>query len=230
LVGRDRVAAAQALLAAHPEVDLLLSDDGLQHHRLHRDLQILVFDGRGAGNGMTLPAGPLRQPLPREMPPRTWVLYNALATSTPLPGALARRELAGAVPLDAWWKGEPPSTQVLDSLAQRSRIEPLLAAAGLAEPERFFRMLESRGLHIRRCPLLDHASLNTCPWPAETTDVLVTEKDAVKLPAQARPWGQARVWVVALDFSIPSSWVDELDDALRALPCLRPSSPVPPSP
>ena len=59
-VGRDRVAAGRALLAAHPEVDVVLCDDGLQHYRLARDVEIAVFDGRGAGNGWRLPAGPPR--------------------------------------------------------------------------------------------------------------------------------------------------------------------------
>ena len=64
-VGRDRVAAGRALLAAHPEVDVVLCDDGLQHYRLARDVEIAVFDGRGAGNGWRLPAGPLRESLER---------------------------------------------------------------------------------------------------------------------------------------------------------------------
>ena len=63
MVGADRAAAAQALCAAHPSVDILVADDGLQHHRLHHDLALLVFDERGAGNGLLLPAGPLREPL-----------------------------------------------------------------------------------------------------------------------------------------------------------------------
>ena len=76
-VARDRVAAAQALRRRHPEVDVIVSDDGLQHLRLARDLQIIVFDERGAGNGWLLPAGPLREPLPATPPPRSLVLYNA---------------------------------------------------------------------------------------------------------------------------------------------------------
>ena len=73
-VGADRPAAARALCAAHPAVDILLADDGLQHHRLKRDMALLVFDERGAGNGLRLPAGPLRQALPKCLPARTLVL------------------------------------------------------------------------------------------------------------------------------------------------------------
>ena len=64
-VGRDRVAAGRALLGANPEVNIVLCDDGLQHYRLARDVELAVFDGRGAGNGWRLPAGPLREPLGR---------------------------------------------------------------------------------------------------------------------------------------------------------------------
>ncbi|MDE2298822.1 MAG: tetraacyldisaccharide 4'-kinase, partial [Burkholderiales bacterium] len=75
VVGRNRVAAARHLLRQHPAVDVIVSDDGLQHLALARDVQVLVFDERGAGNRWLLPAGPLREPLPRSVPPRSLVLY-----------------------------------------------------------------------------------------------------------------------------------------------------------
>jgi biopolymer transport protein ExbD len=104
-VGRRRIDAARALCAAHPEVDVLVADDGLQHLALARQAEIIVFDERGAGNGRLLPAGPLREPLPAAVPPRACVLYNAPAATTALPGALARRRLAGVLPLAAWRAG-----------------------------------------------------------------------------------------------------------------------------
>ncbi len=88
---------------------MLVADDGLQHLALARDVQVIVFDDRGIGNGLLLPAGPLRQPQPRHVPVNSHVLYNAAQPSTHWPGALARRALAGAVPLDDWWQGTPAS-------------------------------------------------------------------------------------------------------------------------
>lgn len=193
-VGRDRVAAARALLEAYPRVDVLISDDGLQHLRLPRRVQIIVFDERGAANGQLLPAGPLREPLPAEPPPRTLVLYNHDRPSTPLHGALATRSLAGLVELPDWLAGARPSFAPLDELAGRR----IVAAAGIARPERFFAMLREAGLDIEPLPLPDHHDFATPPWPAGTADVIVTEKDAVKLDA-ARTAG-ARVWVAGLDF------------------------------
>lgn len=217
VVGRDRVAAARALLASHREVDILLSDDGLQHHRLPREVEVVVFDDRGAGNGLTLPAGPLRQALPAHLPARMLVLYNATRPSTRLPGTVAQRALAGAMPLDAWWQGRREALLPLDTL--RGRL--VLAAAGMGDPERFFGMLEAAGLTIRRLPLPDHASFSPLPWPPETTEVLVTEKDAIKLPPDSV--GATRVWVVALDFALPTEFTAALrqrlpDPAGRATP------------
>lgn len=214
-VGRDRVAAARALCAAHPDVDLLLSDDGLQHRRLPRQAELVVFDERGAGNGRLLPAGPLREPLPPRWPPHTLALFNAPAPTVALPGFVARRRLAGATLLDAWWQGATPRLDHLHALRGR----PVLAAAGMAHPQRFFDMLRGEGLQVQGLPLPDHHDFATLPWPADATDVLVTEKDAVKL----RPGtGTTRVWVVTLDFDLPAELVGGLAALLR--PAARPAS------
>jgi len=193
-VGADRVGAGHALLRAHPGVDIIVSDDGLQHLALDRDVEVLVFDERGAGNGRLLPAGPLRERLPGALGARQIALYNAEAATTPLPGYLARRSLAGVTPLDTWWTGAAPSRLALESLRGRE----LVAVAGLARPERFFAMLRSEGLSIVERPLDDHADLAVLPWSAATADVVLTEKDAIKL-APTRQLG-TRVWVARLDF------------------------------
>jgi tetraacyldisaccharide 4'-kinase len=207
VVARDRVAAAHALRAASPPVDLIVCDDGLQHWALARDVQVIVFDDRGAGNGRLLPAGPLREPLPVRVPPATLVLYNAAAPSTRLPGWTARRALAGVCLLSDWWAGA--AAQPLEVLRGRA----LRAVAGIAEPERFFRMLEAQGLMIERCALPDHHDFASLPWPAAQTDVVITEKDAVKLrPERA---GTTRVWVAALDFNPDPAFNAAL---LQALP------------
>lgn len=199
-VGTDRVAAARALLQRHHEVDVIVSDDGLQHLALERAVQLLVFDERGAGNGRLLPAGPLREALPAHTPAATLVVYNADRPSTPLPGTLARRALAGALPLAGWWRGEPATLQTLAELQGR----PLIAAAGLARPGRFFGMLEAHGLTFTRLVLPDHHGFATLPWPEGSADVIVTEKDAVKLAVERI--GVTRVWVAPLDFRLDATF------------------------
>jgi tetraacyldisaccharide 4'-kinase len=210
-VGRDRVAAARALLAAHPDLQLLLSDDGLQHWRLPRALAVLVFDERGIGNGHLLPAGPLRQPAASTVGPHELVLYNAPGASTALPGYLAQRRLAGAVPLADWWQGRPARLDTLLNLRER----PLLATAGTARPQRFFDMLAELGLRFEPLPLDDHHDFAALPWPEGTADVVLTEKDAIKLRPER--CGDTRVWVVALDFQPEHAFEQALQERLARL-------------
>ena len=211
VVGADRPAAAHTLLRMHPEVDIVVADDGLQHLRLHRDAQLIVFDERGAGNGFVLPAGPLREPIGHAPPPRSVVVYNAAGPTMPWPGGIAARDLAGATALADWWAGRAPDRDVLTQLRGR----PLLAAAGMARPQRFFAMLRAHGLDLETAlPLPDHHAFASLPWPAQTADVVITEKDAVKLPP-GTALGATRVWVATLDWRLPPACEDAL---LRLLP------------
>ena len=207
-VGRDRRATALALLRSHPAVDVIVADDGLQHLALHRDAEIVVFDERGVGNGLLLPAGPLREPLPMRGVPMRHILYTGGVASTPLPGALAQRALSLAWPLAAWHAGDSHAAQALATL----RGQPLLAAAGLAAPEKFFGMLRQAGLQIEALPLPDHFDFATLPWPAQGPDVLVTEKDAVKLDPSRT--AARRVWVLPLDLVLPEGLLDPLHQQL----------------
>ena len=203
-VGRDRVAAARALLASHPLTDIIVADDGLQHLRLGRDLQVVVFDERGVGNGWPLPAGPLREPLPAVLPDRTLVLYNASHPSTAWSGSITEARLGGITALADWWRGSAPSRAGVALLRGRR----VIAACGVARPQRFFRMLLDAGLDIVPLALPDHFDYAALPWPADATDVVVTEKDAVKLdPERVRT---TRVWVAALDFEPPQAFFDEV--------------------
>jgi len=216
-VGSDRVAAGHALLQAHPSVDVIVSDDGLQHLALGRDIEVLVFDDRGTGNDRLLPAGPLREPLPRQLQANQIVLYSAGAASTPLPGFLGRRTLAGVASLADWWRGEPPSPAALEALRGRT----VVAAAGLARPAGFFAMLREHGLEVVELPLPDHHDFRALPWPVTTGDVVLSEKDAVKIDP-ARRIG-SRIWVATLDFEPEPAF----DQALLAL--LPPLAPPPSS-
>jgi len=211
-VASRRIDAARALCDAHPEVDVLIADDGLQHLALARDAQVIVFDERGVGNGLLLPAGPLREPLPRSVPERTLVVYNAPGPSTPWPGHVVQRTLTGVVALADWWRGAAADATGWQALQGRR----VIACAGTAVPQRFFAMLTALGLDIEPLPMPDHADFRPPPWRADAADVVVTEKDAVKL----RPdrVGATRVWVAPLDF--------RLDDAVgQALTRWLPTSP-----
>jgi tetraacyldisaccharide 4'-kinase len=214
-VGADRARAGAALLQAHPKVDVLLCDDGLQHLRLARDLDIIVFDERGAGNGWLLPAGPLREPVEVGSATPALVLYNAAQASTALPGHLLSRRLAGTLSLADWWRGQPARLEALHALRGRD----LLICAGIGQPRRFAAMLQTEGLTVQIQPLADHHDFAELPWPAGTLDVLVTEKDAVKLDPQrvAAQHPTTRVWVVPLELRWPQAALDELMQHLQRL-------------
>jgi tetraacyldisaccharide 4'-kinase len=210
-VGRDRLAAARELLTQHPHVDVLLADDGLQHRRLPRQLEVVVFDSRGIGNGLLLPAGPLREPWTACPGPNALVLYTEGRASTPWPGHLAQRQVVGATPFAAWRAGDASARRPLSELRGRR----LFAPAGMAVPERFFAMLRAAGLDIEACPLPDHHDYAHRPWPEGTREVVTTEKDAVKLDAWAH--GGATVWVVGLDLVLPAPFVAEMQARLAPL-------------
>ena len=215
-VGRDRPACAAALCKQHPEVDVLVCDDGLQHQALARQAEWVVFDERGLGNGLLLPAGPLRQSLPDRPSAITRVLYNAPAPSTPLPGWVLERQANHAWPLAAWWAGENARHVPLQSLRDR----PLLAVAGLAAPQKFFAMLRAAGLQIQPLALPDHHAYAELPWAPDTPDVITTEKDAVKLDPMYLPGLRSgtRVWVVPLDLDLPAILVTDLLSLLFPAP------------
>jgi tetraacyldisaccharide 4'-kinase len=183
-VAARRADAAQALLAAHPATQMIICDDGLQHYALQRDIEIAVFDDRGAGNGWLLPAGPLREPWPERLQrgagPDGRGIDLVLNTGA-LPafaGFRSRRGLADhALRADG-------SRVALDSLAGAR----LIALAGIAAPQAFFDMLKARGLPLAETRALpDHYDFDSYPRASDMGHSLIcTEKDAVKLfPRQA---------------------------------------------
>ena len=169
-VARSRAEAALRLLQAHPQVQILIADDGLQHLALARDLEICVMDERGVGNGWLLPAGPLREPWPR---PVDAVLHTGPGPAGGLPPGhfAAPRALADHV-LHADGRKQP-----LSSLGH----PPVHAVAGLARPEAFFHMLRAAGVPLASTTALpDHHDYQD--WlSAPDRTWLCTEKDAAKL-------------------------------------------------
>ncbi|MES2088765.1 MAG: tetraacyldisaccharide 4'-kinase [Pseudomonadota bacterium] len=218
MVGRDRVAGGVELRKHHPQVDILICDDGLQHLRLKRQIEVVVFDERGAGNGWLLPAGPLREsihaPAPSSLVAPPIVIYNASKASSVVPGYLGHRHLAPWKTLEQWWDNAPA-----DPTAQPPQ-QGCWAVAGIAHPPKFFTQLQSLGWSTHPVACADHDPYTTLPWPLGITNVILTEKDAIKLSLdrvhRERPGTQ--VWVAALDFSPEPGFWQTLDHALKQLP------------
>jgi tetraacyldisaccharide 4'-kinase len=177
--GRDRVAAARLLLA-NSRLDLILSDDGLQHYRLPRALEVVLLDGaRGLGNGWLLPAGPLRERPARLDAAALVVIKRAGVDGFSRPGA-AIMDLSqdAAVSLNGG---------VRLPLA-RFAGQAVHALAGIGHPEQFFAALESSGLKVDRRPLPDHTHLDARRLLFDDElPVFMTEKDAVKCTDMALP-------------------------------------------
>lgn len=166
-VAPDRVAAVQALLS-HSECDVIVSDDGLQHYRMARDIEIAVVDGiRRFGNGFCLPAGPLREPQGR-LRKVDYVISNGLAMRMEFPMEVTATHVVNLV------TGEQ---QPLEALRHRS----VHAVAGIGNPARFFAYLRKQGFEV-----IEHAFPDHYPFKRADLDfgddqaVIMTEKDAVK--------------------------------------------------
>ena len=174
-IGRDRAAAALGLLAAHPECDVLLLDDGLQHYRLARDIEIAVEDERRAGNGLLLPAGPLREPVSRRAD--AWVINSA---PPGLHQPAFRMDLRG----DNFRRVAPPRESLPAAAFARKKLH---AVAGIGNPKRFFDQLARLGLVCVNHAFPDHHAYTANDLDFGDCDaLLMTEKDAVKCEAFAR--------------------------------------------
>jgi tetraacyldisaccharide 4'-kinase len=183
--GRDRPAAAQALLAAHPECDIILSDDGLQHYRLRRDAEIAVVDGaRRFGNGMLLPAGPLREPVSR-LRKVDAVVVNG--------GPASDNEFTMHLEGNLFYNLLNPGIVASPADLAGKRLH---AIAGIGHPQRFFAHLGQLGLRATPHPFPDHHRFNADDIAFDEADaILMTEKDAVKCSAFA----SERCWALRVD-------------------------------
>lgn len=201
-VGADRVAAAQALLGAHPECDVVISDDGLQHYGLARDLEIAVVDGlRGLGNGLLLPAGPLREPSAR--------LATVDAIIVNISQSIGVGRAAEAPPTYAMTF---TGSEFHNLLNPQHRAGPehfhnrrVHAVAGIGNPQSFFRSLQRLGLTFTAHPFPDHHVFSAPDLAFSDADfVVMTEKDAVK----CRSFAAEAHWALRIDAEIDPAFGD----------------------
>jgi tetraacyldisaccharide 4'-kinase len=214
MVGRDRAAAGRALLAAHPEVNVIITDDGLQHYALQRDVEIMLFDGRGTGNGWTLPAGPLREGPGRRR--------DVTVVNTPeLTPALAQRVGNGGPVFQMTLLGD--AAERLTDRHQRVTLAELAArpvkvaaVAGIGNPARFFAMLANAGLRCAELALPDHHDFLDNPLRGLDADViLMTEKDAVKCTQIEELKDDPRLWVVPVTARIDAALAEHIVEKCR---------------
>ncbi|MCS6947632.1 MAG: tetraacyldisaccharide 4'-kinase, partial [Steroidobacteraceae bacterium] len=201
-IGRDRLAAAR-LLAETSNIDVILSDDGLQHYRLARALEVAVVDGSvGYGNGWLLPAGPLREPVGRLADVAAVVVNGEL-----------RRALALPAPVTLAMRLRVSEVRSVDGSSRVRSLESFVgtrvhAVAAIGQPQRFFSMLRAAGIELIEHPANDHHR-----WQANELDfrdglpLLMTAKDAVK----CRRFARSDWWRVDVEAELPAA------DAARLL-------------
>jgi len=185
-VAPDRVAACRVLREKHPECDVIVTDDGLQHYALARDIEICVVDGRGFGNGFLMPAGPLREPVSR--------LRSV--------GAVVTNGSKGVAGYDMKLEGEQ-----LVCLTNAHDVRPaktfagqkVHAVAGIGDPRRFFLHLARFGIKPVPHPFPDHHPFQSAELEfGDTAPVVMTEKDAVK----CKRFAKAHHWVFPVSASL----------------------------
>ncbi|QWD62329.1 tetraacyldisaccharide 4'-kinase [Polynucleobacter sp. MWH-UH25E] len=212
----------QALLKHSPEVNVIISDDGLQHRGLvrwparegGRDVELVVRDSRGEGNRFLLPAGPLREPATRE---RDATLFTSLA-----------RDLKAA-PSDEYFLGRrafylssqlgtpyqlinPANTQSFEQIAEQFLPKNITAVAGLGNPNRFFDDIAKHGISSKNIPLPDHATFTPEFFNAiKAQCILITEKDAVKCSGIS----DERIWVAPMSLRLSENLMDWLQSILQ---------------
>ncbi len=205
---RERAEAVRTLLAAHPEIDVVVSDDGLQHRQLARSVEIAVFDERGAGNARCLPAGPLRAPLMQA------ASMDAIALNGEARPPIGhdrtfrfRVEPLRFVALDGHATPVPAS-----EFASRLANAEVVAIAATGAPQRFFDTLRTLGVQAQEIALPDHAAIDAerlqaidAPW------IVMTEKDAVKCAA----WADERCWFLEVSAVLAPGLADWLIETLH---------------
>ena len=196
VVDPDRDRAIRFLLDTH-EVDVVISDDGLQHYRMGRDFELVMVDGhRGLGNGRLLPAGPLREP-PSRLRDADWIVAKARAPA--------------GLDVDAVLALNPtrPSRHDGSILPEGTEVD---VCAGIGHPEAFLEQIRSQGYRVRH--LLapgDHKAIPRERLDDASVPLILTEKDAIKL---SFPWPE-HCYVARLEPELPTEFIDQLEDAIR---------------
>ena len=202
VVAPERARAIQALLDYDSSVEIILSDDGLQHHAMARDFEIVLIDAqRRTGNGFCLPAGPLREPVSRLNSVDQVLMRHVSADEQALGdqrAATVRYQL-----VECWGLADG----VTRALSPATLGEQVYAVAGIGQPEQFFEQLEALGFVLNRRPFPDHHQFQAEDFRTmDDLPILMTEKDAVKCSGLAGD----RAYAVRLQAQVPEALLRRL--------------------
>ncbi|MDX1498802.1 MAG: tetraacyldisaccharide 4'-kinase [Woeseiaceae bacterium] len=208
VVDANRFRATEMLVA--DGVDVIIADDGLQHYGLERDYEICVIDGaRGLGNRRLLPAGPLREPLERLATVDQVLVNGEYVTDAEDLSVIEQNAIRFDLVATEATRLDGAVTRPLGGFADRT----VHAVAAIGNPERFFAMLRAHDMQVIEHAYSDHARLaagDLCF--GDDFDVLMTEKDAVKLP----PGTAGRLWAVPVELRIDAALAGPLLEQITA--------------
>jgi len=209
IIDPDRSAAVQ-MLETRYDCDIIISDDGLQHYRLSRNIEIAVVDGqRGVGNGLLLPAGPLREK-PERLKEVDLIVCNG-PSKHPLPGHSYEMNLDATHLVHLI---DNKSLAIADETLQEIKNKKVHAVAGIGNPERFFNSLCASGFDIIRHIFRDHHYFSKQDISfADELDVVMTEKDATK----CRDIASDKHWFLKVAARLPDEFMDKLIEKLAAV-------------
>lgn len=201
MIARKRSVAARHLIRHH-KVDVIISDDGLQHYALERDIEIAVIDGdRRFGNGHCLPMGPLREPVSRLASVDLLVVNNSKSNEP-------REQTMQLACSKIYALTKPNIIRELKDFAGKT----VHAIAGIGYPERFFQQLRAAGLEVIPHSFADHHAFSPADISfVDALPVLMTEKDAVK----CKCFASAKHWVVAVDAQLPEDFSTQVIDLVK---------------
>jgi tetraacyldisaccharide 4'-kinase len=227
----DRTKTAKVLLEAYPQVNVIISDDGLQHYALKRwpardggrDIELVVRDARAEGNEYLLPAGPLRESVNRS---RDYTLSIGsidasnvdldLNSNFKAPYLVDAPNFSVTIKVKAAYQLNHQSNMMtLSELQQRDDLK-ILAAAGLGHPQKFFDLLSDHGLVFEPLPLPDHYDFLVNPFDSKNADIiLITEKDAVKCSQLGAYKNDGRIWVLPIEIELPEDLIEMMVEVIQ---------------
>ena len=201
-IDKNRVRAVK-VLEKNNDCDVIISDDGLQHYNMNRDIEIVVIDGkRRFGNNLTFPAGPLREPKKR-LNSVDFIVNNSGPTQEGeylmniSPAKFVHLKSGKSYPIKKW----PMHKQVH-------------AVAGLGNPGRFFDLLARLGFEIIRHPFPDHHNFDESNiLYLDHLPIIMTEKDASK----CKSFDNNKIWYLTIEADVSDKFIDELDSKLKTL-------------
>lgn len=204
-VASQRYDAGMALLKENPEVNIIISDDGLQHYALHRDFEIAVFGQQGIGNGYILPAGPLREGVER-LNSVDAILTIDESFQFLLPYSEKCYKIAQQI-------GVPYQLNNSKQTREWKNFSHVSAVAGIAHPNNFFTALSSKSIFVKAYPFTDHHVYHLTDFAKMAAPILMTEKDAVKC---THILNHHDAWVVPLETQLPQPFIELIIQKISA--------------